>query len=78
MMYVIGIFGMPGLMFAEEFTILLAFKNKQNGNKKNVTYWLSIRYWLNIMHRCDWERDLSGLVCIKNLHESSLCLSDFR
>ena len=34
MVYVIGIFGMPGLMFAEEFTILLAFKNKQNGNKK--------------------------------------------
>ena len=34
MMYVIGIFGMPGLMFVEEFTILLAFKNKQNGNKK--------------------------------------------
>merc|ERR1719203_892551 len=32
---------------------------------------------LNIMHRCDWERDLSGLVRIKNLHESNLCLSDF-
>merc|ERR1711935_174794 len=32
---------------------------------------------LNLMHRCDWERDLAGLVCIKNLLESNLCLSDF-
>merc|ERR1711935_931934 len=33
--------------------------------------------WLNLMHRCNWERDLAGLVGIKNLLESNLCLSDF-
>merc|ERR1719418_453866 len=52
--------------------------NGDRGDSRGGDNWLSIRYWLNIMHRCDWERDLSGLVCIKNLHESSLCLSDFR
>ena len=57
-------------MFAEEFTILLALRISKT-ERKNVTY------GLNLMHRCNWERDLAGLVGIKNLLESNLCLSDF-